>query len=657
MQELITMAEEMMQEWLTTRSETTARKIISLLGHSQECYWEKGLRPLHKNFINEYFADLSKKTDLWHEKPNDELGLEILDAFSNFAESFVYLAWESISGGEMWVREWVRTVFEIDERIDDSLPPSRAWIRALKSNLQNNYQNSKEIDPLFSAIVQREWTEDELERILGWCIDYYLNGDCDEAPEDDEESWYLGACRMLYWLAKFEQDALSLTSLQSYAFQGFVGLDSVLFDSAQQQNFPAAVACRTILFRERFLEDKSSFAEFATYLRAWSFVGVDDLDVSEEKRDLLHQVHEKQLEYCKSTMSSLKHLGNLLRGAEGRTLSKSILKEANIALHMTPLLAEMAKYIIRGDIEVEAVKFLGEFIKEIKILFETCQDRFPEVFSDYRSTYQGRWTDEFIPNVLKKMNPVLLECTNEDEFLAWLRTYFMESDTSIAPADDSRIDAPPSSSLLAEFNIPPNASLKDILVMLNDERLRADLAEEENEKYRAARNIERDELSEAIGRDYEVKYGSAGYTFNRIFGPYLEGANIIEVFEPYLQRPYQMANLSWFCKFALDKGFKGKMVIHTCRGIREKFESSYSCDEDLKILEHELVERGVEASYKIEGIFHDRKVVFDNGWVVRLGRGLHIYQPPKSFSTLGAIDFNRRLCVDFSVTIIRKEPE
>ena len=41
---------------------------------------------------------------------------------------------------------------------------------------------------------------------------------------------------------------------------------------------------------------------------------------------------------------------------------------------------------------------------------------------------------------------------------------------------------------------------------------------------------------------------------------------------------------------------------------------------------------------------HDREVRFSNGWIVKIGRGLDIYQKPESWVSLEASDFSLRRC-------------
>ncbi len=52
---------------------------------------------------------------------------------------------------------------------------------------------------------------------------------------------------------------------------------------------------------------------------------------------------------------------------------------------------------------------------------------------------------------------------------------------------------------------------------------------------------------------------------------------------------------------------------------------------------------------------HDREVIFSNGWVVKVGRGLDIYYPPESWASVGASNCNLRKCRQTKVDVFRRD--
>lgn len=50
----------------------------------------------------------------------------------------------------------------------------------------------------------------------------------------------------------------------------------------------------------------------------------------------------------------------------------------------------------------------------------------------------------------------------------------------------------------------------------------------------------------------------------------------------------------------------------------------------------------------------DRAITPDNGLVIKIGRGLDIYQRPQSWFELGANDMSLRRCLETSLDIFRQ---
>ena len=70
-------------------------------------------------------------------------------------------------------------------------------------------------------------------------------------------------------------------------------------------------------------------------------------------------------------------------------------------------------------------------------------------------------------------------------------------------------------------------------------------------------------------------------------------------------------------------------------------------------LKRDLNSRGVTFEWRRDSKIHDREVRFDNGWVVRIGRGLDIYHKPESWVSVSAADFSLRPCRQTKVDIFK----
>ena len=75
--------------------------------------------------------------------------------------------------------------------------------------------------------------------------------------------------------------------------------------------------------------------------------------------------------------------------------------------------------------------------------------------------------------------------------------------------------------------------------------------------------------------------------------------------------------------------------------------------EKLDELKQSLLEIDVELSISVNENLHDREIRIDNGWVVKIGRGLDFYQRPDSWFGIGSIDLSLRKCLETKVDIFK----
>jgi ATP-dependent Lon protease len=149
---------------------------------------------------------------------------------------------------------------------------------------------------------------------------------------------------------------------------------------------------------------------------------------------------------------------------------------------------------------------------------------------------------------------------------------------------------------------------------------------------------------------FTIMYGDTGYTYESIIGPYLAGAKVVRIEDPYIRMPHQVANFVRFCETLVK--------VPTIRSI--KLTTSYDEQTDLaglrdklEELKQSLLELDVELEIKLNARLHDREIRIDNGWIVKIGRGLDIYQKPDSWFAVGSSDFSLRKCLETKVDIFR----
>jgi len=151
---------------------------------------------------------------------------------------------------------------------------------------------------------------------------------------------------------------------------------------------------------------------------------------------------------------------------------------------------------------------------------------------------------------------------------------------------------------------------------------------------------------------YSISYGDTGHTYDSIVGPYLHGSKEVVVEDPYIRASHQIANFVRFCETVAKVPSVRK--IHLVTSYDEKTDMAL-LNERMDELKQSLLEIDVVLSVELNEVLHDREIRIDNGWVIKIGRGLDFYQKPDGWSAIGANDFSLRKCLETKVDIYRDE--
>jgi ATP-dependent Lon protease len=149
---------------------------------------------------------------------------------------------------------------------------------------------------------------------------------------------------------------------------------------------------------------------------------------------------------------------------------------------------------------------------------------------------------------------------------------------------------------------------------------------------------------------FTILYGATGYSYESIFGPYLQGAKEIIVEDPYIRAQHQIQNFVRFCETTLKAGTVRRIKLVT--GYEDKAQLA-EIAEKLEELKQSLLELDVLLEVKLNPNMHDREIRLDNGWVVKIGRGLDFYQKPGTWFEVGANDLSLRKCLETKVDIYK----
>lgn len=148
---------------------------------------------------------------------------------------------------------------------------------------------------------------------------------------------------------------------------------------------------------------------------------------------------------------------------------------------------------------------------------------------------------------------------------------------------------------------------------------------------------------------FTIFYGDTGHSYEAIFGPYLPGASEVVVEEPYVRLPHQIQNFVRFCEAVVKHGPAVKR-IHLITGYDE-YTAIGEIQEKLGELKQSLLDMDIVLDVELNENLHDREIRLDNGWVIKIGRGLDFYQKPGSWHEIGVNDLALRKCLETKVDI------
>lgn len=147
---------------------------------------------------------------------------------------------------------------------------------------------------------------------------------------------------------------------------------------------------------------------------------------------------------------------------------------------------------------------------------------------------------------------------------------------------------------------------------------------------------------------FTIHYGDTGNSYEALFGAYLRDAKTIAVEDAYIRLSHQISNFIRFCELVVSIGAANRIELVTAVDNQEQ---KAEVMEKLNHLSDSLREHGVEFNYVFSDTVHDREIKLDNGWTIKIGRGLDLYQRPENWSSIGANDLALRPCLETKVDI------
>ncbi|OEU83591.1 MAG: TIGR02688 family protein [Desulfobacterales bacterium S5133MH4] len=173
---------------------------------------------------------------------------------------------------------------------------------------------------------------------------------------------------------------------------------------------------------------------------------------------------------------------------------------------------------------------------------------------------------------------------------------------------------------------------------------------EPTKKIVESKDAEPEAEQEPQEQHYTIFYSDTGHSYESIVGPYLKGAKEVTVEDPYIRVTHQIQNFVRFCETVVKLSTVRKLNLIT--SFDDKTNISDMRD-NLDEVKQSLLEIDVVLDIKLKPKMHDREIRIDNGWVIKIGRGLDFYQKPDSWFQIGVNDLSLRKCLETKIDIYR----
>lgn len=170
-----------------------------------------------------------------------------------------------------------------------------------------------------------------------------------------------------------------------------------------------------------------------------------------------------------------------------------------------------------------------------------------------------------------------------------------------------------------------------------------------------AKDEQNQTASELKEKEVVIRDNQKGLSYKKLFSDYLKGAKEITLTDPYIRYPHQFRNLLEFCSvLILNKRKEEEINLHVITW--NDIEHTPLSIDNLDEINESLRDSGIQFSYEFQDL-HDRSIVADNGWKIKLGRGLDIFEKPAFRYDISDVLQEQRQCRNCEITYVRHKTE
>lgn len=153
--------------------------------------------------------------------------------------------------------------------------------------------------------------------------------------------------------------------------------------------------------------------------------------------------------------------------------------------------------------------------------------------------------------------------------------------------------------------------------------------------------------------DRAFKENQTGLSFRKLFGDYVMGARQITIIDPYIRQPHQYRLLMEFLVLVSKVKVNDDEIDVELVTYFETPDKEPEARSNFDQLIGSIADLGIRLSVRFDPAIHDRYIYLDNGWRIKLGMGLDMFQKPDLMDVASVFPEKRRCKKRFEISYQR----
>lgn len=166
-------------------------------------------------------------------------------------------------------------------------------------------------------------------------------------------------------------------------------------------------------------------------------------------------------------------------------------------------------------------------------------------------------------------------------------------------------------------------------------------------------HIEEEKETGKYHEQVHIENNATGHSYERLFGRFLDSSvTAVEVEDPYIKSIHQLYNFLRFCELLV----KSRSPLCNIKLLTRPNDENHGAQKSqLDEIGYSLQQHKVSLEVEFSRTLHDREIRFNNGWIIKIGRGLDYFKAASSKLAIGYCDFDLRPCHETTVDIFHRK--